>query len=110
MTIGKKHHDYVAQVLEGYSSRIPALTGCRDMSKLDIHYSVRTGAFIVPGPGGLNLGASPGTEIVQMRRQYESSHWFLPVGGHLYKTWFDLPEEVKIYWMKVGIESRRNSR
>ena len=76
MSVGKRHYDYIADVVEGPSSGIPALMGTNDMSKLDVHYSVKTGAFIIPGPGGLDLGASPGTEIIQMRREGMHHHWF----------------------------------
>ena len=60
------------------------------MAALDVHYSVRDGTFIIPGPGGLNLAASPGTEIVPMRRIDEKHHWFLPVSQHLYRTWLSI--------------------
>ena len=86
----------MADVLEGKSSGIPAPMGVSDMSALDVYYSVRTGAFIVPGPGGLNLNASPGADIVQMRRRGTHDRWFLPVSEHLYKSWVVLPVEKQI--------------
>ena len=91
MTLGKVPYIYKADVLEGPSAHIPALMGCNDMSKLNVHYSVRTGSFIIPGPGGLQVGASPGTEFVQMRRRGEAFHWMLPVNEHLRKNWLALP-------------------
>lgn len=39
------------------------------MSRLNGFYSVRAGAFVIPGPGGLDIGASLGTGIVQVRRK-----------------------------------------
>ena len=69
MTPGKRPYVYTVDVVEGASANVPALTGTTDMSKLDVYYSVRTGSFVIPGPGGIDLGASPGTEIVQMRRK-----------------------------------------
>ena len=74
MTLGRRSYVYTADVLEG--SNVPALMGLLDMSKLDVHYSVRTGSFIIPGPGGVNLQASPGTTEVNMNRD---THWLLGV-------------------------------
>ena len=100
MSIGNQKYTYIADVLDGPSAGIPALMGVRDMSALNIHVSVRDGSFVIPGPGGLNIGASPGTEIIQMRRAGEAKHWFLPVADHLKKTWAAAPEKQKIRLLK----------
>ena len=88
LSIGKRSYTYTADVLPCPS--VPALMGVQDMAALDVHYSVRAGTFIIPGPGGLNLAASPGTEIVPMKRIDEKHHWFLPVSQHLCKTWLSI--------------------
>ena len=41
--------------------QLPFLFGMADMKNVDAHYNCGSGSFIIPGPGGLKLGASPGT-------------------------------------------------
>ena len=101
VSIGKRGYTYTADVLP--CPNVPALMGLRDMAALDVYYSVRHGTFILPGPGGLNLAASPGTEVVNMRRIDENHHWFLPVNTQLAKAWLSYsPEQRAKLYHKVG--------
>ena len=93
MALVKKLFTYVADVIP---TNIPGLLGCRDMAKLDVHYSVKTGSFVLPGLGGLNIQASPGTEIIPMTREGEWCHWFLPCCQHLEQSWAQVPEAVQL--------------
>ena len=93
-SVGKRTFTYTADVIP--SPNVPALLGLRDMSDLDVHISVKSGAFILPGPGGLKPAASPGTEIVAMRRTNEDHHWFLPVNQHLSSKWLAAPLEKRL--------------
>lgn len=89
MPFGKRCFTYTADVIP--SPNVPALMGLHDMAALDVHFAVKSGTFIIPGPGGLRWNASPGTESVQMRRVSENHHWFLPANQQLKKTWLSLP-------------------
>ena len=65
---------------------VPALFGKRLMQDLCVHICVKTGRFIIPGPGGLNIEASPGTEMIQMLADPRpTEHWMLPVDVELHK-------------------------
>ena len=57
---------------------MPFLFGLNDMAALDVHFCCRSGSFIIPGPGGLKVEASPGTTRIQMDK---CNHWHLPLGN-----------------------------
>ena len=83
ISIGTHVHRMNVSVLSAPSSGVPCLLGVRDMGKLDIWISTRSGNIYLPGPGGATLQCSPGTEIVQMINKH---HWYLRVCEHLEKT------------------------
>ena len=64
----------------GQKNETPFLLGRRLLGELDAYISVKTGKFIIPGPGGIKLQLSPGTEVVQM---HDKGHWYLPVNEKL---------------------------
>ena len=67
---------------DGRPNETPFLLGRRQQGELDVYIGVRSGQFIVPGPGGIKLELSPGTEVVQM---LDKGHWYLPVNDKLKK-------------------------
>ena len=69
-----------AHVVESNSdstSSVPCLIGRNEMARLDVYYAVRDGKYIVPGPGGLKIQCSPGTETFQMRQFNKEGHGYL---------------------------------
>ena len=40
-------------------------------------FAAKTVKFVVPGPGGVELKLSPGTEALQM--SFHIGHWYLPI-------------------------------
>ena len=76
ITIGDRNHVYTADMLGPPSENVPALIGIPDMAAVGVFIDCRRGKFIIPGPGGLKIEASPGTTEVQMNKE---SHWLLGV-------------------------------
>ena len=66
----------------GSKNETPFLLGRRQQGELDVYIGVTSGQFIVPGPGGIKLELSPGTEVVQM---IDKGHWYLPINETLKK-------------------------
>ena len=76
--IGDRCHLYTADVLSTPSENVPALMDIPDMAAMGALIDCRSGNFILPGPGGLEIKASPGTTEVKMQRD---THWLLGVGS-----------------------------
>ena len=76
IAIGDRTHIYKADVLSSPAQDVPALMGIPDMAALGALICCKTGRFILPGPGGLELRASPGTTEVRMDKE---AHWLLGV-------------------------------
>ena len=77
MTFGNRTVAMTAQVVNG---EVPFLIGIDWVRKQDVHICCATGRFILPGPGGLELKMSPGTESLQM---IHKSQWMLPINKKL---------------------------
>ena len=73
LQIGSRQIMYQATALD--PPGVPALLGKRSMAELDVYYATRPGRFIIPGPGGLEMRFSPGTEELAMT---DKGHWYLP--------------------------------
>ena len=78
ISIGDRIHIYKADILSGANENVPALFGIPDMASLNAVICCKTGKFIIPGPGGFEMKASPGTVEATM---YRHSHWLLGVGS-----------------------------
>ena len=76
IALGDRSHVYSADILDPGGEQVPALMGIPDMAALGTVIDCRRGKFILPGPGGLAISASPGTTEVQMTKE---SHWLLEV-------------------------------
>ena len=60
------------------SENVPALIGIPGMAATGAVIDCKAGNVILPGPGGLEVRASPGTTEVQMHRD---THWLLGVSS-----------------------------
>ena len=76
IALGDRNHIYTAGILGGGGEGVPALMGIPDMASLGAIIDCKRGKSLLPGPGGVQISASPGTSEVQMRRE---SHWLLEV-------------------------------
>ena len=82
MSIGDHRFVYQASVLDSpIGDQVPALLGLEDMKKMKAIIDTVKGTFIIPGPGGLKIEYSPGTDAVQMLG--EPDHWLLTVNKNL---------------------------
>ena len=82
MSIGEHRFLYDTMVLDSPGGdMVPALLGLVDMKRMKVVIGPVSGKLIVPGPGGLKVTYSPGTEAVQMSG--EPNHWLLTVNKNL---------------------------
>ena len=84
MSIGDHRFVYEASVLDSpVGDMVPAPLGLEDMKQMNAFIDTVASKFIIPGPGGLKLAYSPGTECVQMPG--DPQHWVLTVNKNLNK-------------------------
>ena len=68
----------MADVFSSPAQDVPALMGIPGMAALGAFICCKTGNFILPGPGGLKIDASPGTTEINMDKE---AHWLLGVSA-----------------------------
>ena len=78
ITMGKDGATFWAPVVDGTGSSLPGIMGLKSLTRHHAIVDCRgKGRLIIPGPGGIHIGISPGSKVIQCERS-PSGHMMVP--------------------------------